>query len=128
VARGCVGLVIDAAVRDVAELRAMGFAVWSRWVHAQGTVKETAGSVNVPIVIGDVTIGPGDVVVADDDGVAVVTRRSAPDVLEASKERVEREETVRQRLRDGELGVDIYGLRDKLRGLGVRWVDASEEV
>jgi 4-hydroxy-4-methyl-2-oxoglutarate aldolase len=67
-------------------------------------------------------------VVADDDGVAVVTRRSAPDVLEASKERVEREETVRQRLRDGELGVDIYGLRDKLRGLGVRWVDASEEV
>lgn len=126
--RGCIGLVIGAGVRDVAELREMGFPVWSRAVHAQGTVKETPGSVNLPIDFSGTIITPGDVVVADDDGVMVVPRASAEMVLAASREREVKEETTRRRLRDGELGVDLYGLREKLEGLGVRWVDSAEEL
>ncbi|HZD24588.1 MAG TPA: 4-carboxy-4-hydroxy-2-oxoadipate aldolase/oxaloacetate decarboxylase [Acidimicrobiia bacterium] len=122
-ARGCRGLIIDAAVRDVSELRKMQFPVWSRAVHARGTVKETAGSVNVPVIIGDQTVNPGDVVVADDDGVVVIERDRAGDVLESSRERLAREETVRKRLRNGELGVDFYGFRERLERLGVRWVE-----
>jgi len=127
-ARGCVGLVIDAGVRDTRELREMGFPVWSRSVHAQGTVKETAGSVNRPVRFDGQTVDPGDIVVADDDGVVVVARGDAMSVLEASRERIAREEMVRQRLREGELGLDLYGLRDHLETLGVRWVERPEDV
>lgn len=126
--KGCRGLVIDAGVRDTAELREMGFPVWSRAVHAQGTVKETAGSVNVPVVFGEQTVVPGDVVVADDDGVVTVGQDRAARVLQASRERLKREEEVRERLRSGELGVDFYRLRERLEGLGVRWVDRPEDV
>lgn len=128
VAHGCHGLVIDAGVRDTAELREMGFGVWSRAVYAQGTVKETPGSVNLPVTIGGQTINAGDVVVADDDGVVVIDRVMATTVLGASRERIAREETIRNRLEDGELGVDFYGLRERLEGLGVRWVDRLEDV
>jgi 4-hydroxy-4-methyl-2-oxoglutarate aldolase len=125
--RGCSGLVIDAGVRDVADLRRMGFPVWSRAIHAQGTVKETSGAVNVPIVIGETRIDPGDVIVADDDGVMVVSRPTAVEVLQACRQRLEREHATRGRLGKGELGVDIYGLRAKLEDLGVRWVDRRDD-
>lgn len=126
-AHGCRALISDASVRDVSELREMGFPVWSRAIHAQGTVKETAGSVNLPVVIGEQTINPGDVVLCDDDGVVVVERTRAADVLSAARQRLERETSVRQRLRDGELGVDFYGFRERLEGLGVRWVERPED-
>lgn len=127
-ARGCAGVVIDAGVRDTAELREMGFPVWSRSVHAQGTVKETAGSVNRPVRFNGQTVHPGDVVVADDDGVVVIARHDAAGVLEASRERLDNEDSVRQRLLDGELGLDFYRLRERLEGLGVRWLDRSEDI
>lgn len=117
--RGVRALVVDAGVRDTADLRAMGFAVWSQHVSCQGTVKASPGSVNVPVVLGGVVVGPGDVVCADDDGVVVVGRSEAAWALERSRGRVVREEETRRRLAAGELGLDIYGLRDKLRQLGV---------
>lgn len=126
--RGCSGLVIDAGVRDVSALRAMGFPVWSRAIHAQGTVKETPGAVNLPVSIGDTPIAPGDVVIADDDGVMVVSRASADDVLAACRDRDAREEATRRRLEEGELGLDFYGLRAKLEDLGVRWVDTADDI
>jgi 4-hydroxy-4-methyl-2-oxoglutarate aldolase len=126
-ARGCVGAVVDSGVRDVADLRRMGFPVWSRAVSAEGTKKATAGSVNVPVVCGGVTVGPGDVVVADDDGVVIVERSRATDVLEAAGQRLDREKEVRRRLTAGELGVDFYGFRERLEGLGVRWSDGPAE-
>ena len=125
-ARGCVGVVVDAGVRDIADLRRLGLPVWSRAVHASGTVKATPGSVNVPIVCGGATVGPGDVVVADDDGVVVVERERAAQVLQAALERLERETEVRARLAAGELGVDFYGFREKLEAMGVRWLDTLE--
>jgi 4-hydroxy-4-methyl-2-oxoglutarate aldolase len=126
--RGCAGVVIDAGVRDVAELRAKDFPIWSAAIHAQGTVKATPGSVNIPVVCGGVHVEPGDVAVADDDGVVVVPRSRTTDVLDAAKDRLAKEADTRRRLEDGELGLDFYGLRDKLVALGVRWVDSADDI
>lgn len=126
-ARGVRGLVIDAGVRDTAELRAMGFPAWSRHVCCQGTVKATAGSVNVPVVVGGQMISAGDVVCADDDGVVVVARSEAGWALEMSRQRLADEEKTRARLAAGELGLDMYGLRQKLTDMGVRWVDTADD-
>ena len=120
-ARGTAALVIDAGVRDTAELRAMGFAVWARHVSCQGTVKASPGSVNVPVVLGHQVVEPGDVVCADDDGVVVVPRAEAAWALEQSQARIAREDATRARLAAGELGMDIYGLRRTLADLGVEY-------
>jgi 4-hydroxy-4-methyl-2-oxoglutarate aldolase len=122
-AHGGVGLVIEAGVRDVADLTTMDFPVWSKAISSQGTVKATAGSVNVPIVAAGATVNPGDVVVADVDGVVIVPRDAAAEVARLGQDRVAKEEKARERLRKGELGLDFYGLRAKLTELGAKWVD-----
>lgn len=126
-ARGVIGLVTDAGVRDIATLRGMGFPVWARAVSAQGTVKASPGSVNVPVVCGGQIVRAGDVIVADDDGVMCVPRARAAEVLAASRARIAAEEGKRAQLESGVLGVDMYGLRDVLERLGVRYVDHLPE-
>ena len=127
-ARGVRGLVMDAAVRDTADLREMGFPVWTRHVSCQGAVKATPGSVNVPVTIDGITINPGDVICGDDDGVVVVERDEAAWGLEQSLARLAKEEGARAKLVAGELGVDFYGLRDKLLELGVEYVDNLDDL
>ena len=124
--RGVRGVVLGCGVRDVTDLREMRFPVWSRAVSAQGTVKATPGAVNVPVVLGGQSIHPGDVVVADDDGVMVVPRADVPRALTASKARVDKEAASRTAFQQGELGLDRYGLRERLPDLGIEYIGYEE--
>lgn len=127
-ARGVLGLVTETGVRDTQTLREMGFPVWSKQIFSQGTVKETLGSVNVPLLCGGQLVMPGDVIVADDDGVVVVAHRQAADVVAMAQKRSDLEESKRKRLAAGELGLDIYNMRGRLAEKGLKYLESLDEL
>ena len=120
--RGVVGLIIDAGVRDTRDLRQMNFPVWAKHIFSQGTIKETLGSVNIPMSCADAIINPGDIIIADDDGVVVVRREESSEVLAEAQSREAREEKKRIRMANGELGLDIYNMRARLEEKGIKYV------